>query len=64
MTYSEKRKQLVLDAQKLILDDYAPLLNFASPSLFDSYHKRVGGYDPKFRGYQLWRYTEYIKPNA
>jgi peptide/nickel transport system substrate-binding protein len=60
----QKRKQLVLDAQKLILDDYAPLLNFASPTLFNSYHKRVGGYDVNLRGYQAFRISEYINPNA
>jgi peptide/nickel transport system substrate-binding protein len=60
----QKRKQLVLDAQKAILDDYAPMLNFASPVAFSSFHKRVGGYDPKLRTYQAWRYTEFLNPNA
>lgn len=59
----QKRKQLVKDAQLTILKDYAPLMNFASPTLFNSMNKRVGGYEyDKYRGYQYWRYTEYLKP--
>jgi ABC-type transport system substrate-binding protein len=57
----QKRKQLVVEAQKLILDDWAPMLNFASPTAFTSYNKRVGGFDPKLRTWQVWRYSEYLR---
>jgi len=57
----EERKQLVLECQRAILDDWAPMLNFASPTLYSSYHKRVGGYDPTLRGWQGFRHSEYLK---
>jgi peptide/nickel transport system substrate-binding protein len=56
-----KRQKLVKDAQKAILDDWAPMINFYSPTAFSSYHKRVGGYDPLLRTWQNWRYTEFLK---
>lgn len=58
-----KRRTLVRDAQKAILDDAAPMLNFFSPTLFTSFNKRVGGYDPLLRGGQSWRYSEFLKPS-
>jgi peptide/nickel transport system substrate-binding protein len=61
---NNKRQKLVKDAQKAIMEDAAPLISFFSPVVFDSYHKRVGGYDPTLRQYQIYRYTEYIKPNV
>jgi len=56
-----KRKSLVQSAQKAILDDGGPMINFFSPTLFTSYNKRLGGYDPLLRGGQGWRYTEFVK---
>ena len=58
---AEKRKEIVLEAQRTILGDWAPMLNFASPTLFSSYNKRVGGYDPTLRGWQGFRFSEYLK---
>jgi peptide/nickel transport system substrate-binding protein len=57
----QKRRDLVKEAQHAILADWAPMLNFASPTLFLSYHKRVGGYDPTLRGWQGFRHSEYLK---
>jgi peptide/nickel transport system substrate-binding protein len=56
----EERKQTVLEAQRMILADWAPMLNFASPTLFLSHHKRVGGYDPTLRGWQGFRHSEFL----
>lgn len=57
-----KRQRLVKDAQKLILEDGGPMINFYSPTAFASYNKRVGGYDPTLRGWQTFRISEFIKP--
>ena len=57
----ERRRDLVKEAQRLILDDYAPMMNFYSPMGYGSHHPRLGGYDPTYRGFQLRRYTEFIK---
>ena len=57
-----KRQKLVKDAQKLILEDGGPMINFYSPTAFISYNKRVGGYDPTLRGWQNFRISEFIKP--
>ncbi|HZQ36206.1 MAG TPA: ABC transporter substrate-binding protein [Dehalococcoidia bacterium] len=59
-----KRQQMVKNVQKALLDDAAPLINFISPVAYDSYNKRVGGYDATLRGWQGFRYSEFIKPNA
>jgi peptide/nickel transport system substrate-binding protein len=59
----KKRQQLVKDAQKAILDDGGPMINFVSPTLFQSWHKRVGGFDPAMRTFQYFRYSEFLKPN-
>ncbi|HLZ69777.1 MAG TPA: ABC transporter substrate-binding protein [Dehalococcoidia bacterium] len=59
-----KRLQMVKDVQKALLDDAAPLINFISPVSYDSYNKRVGGYDVTQRGWQNFRYSEFLKPNA
>jgi peptide/nickel transport system substrate-binding protein len=61
---AQKRKQLMFEAQKAILDDAAPLLNLASPTMFLAYSKRLGGIDPKVRGFQNFRYSEYIKKDV
>lgn len=58
-----KRRTLVKDAQKAILDDAGPMINFYSPIAFVSSNKRVGGYDPTLRTWQGWRYTEFLKPS-
>jgi peptide/nickel transport system substrate-binding protein len=58
-----KRQKIVKDAQKAILEDAAPLTSFFSPTVFSSQHKRVGGSDPLLRTYQIFRYSEFIKPN-
>ena len=58
-----KRQKIVKDAQKAILDDVAPLTSFFSPTAFSSYYKRVGGYDPLLRTFQIFRYSEFLKPN-
>jgi peptide/nickel transport system substrate-binding protein len=57
-----KRQRLVKDAQKLILEDGGPMINVYSPTLFQSYNKRVGGLDPKLRTFQYFRSSEFIKP--
>ena len=57
----QKRQQIVYEMQRLALADWAPMLNFATPTQFVSYNKRLGGYDPSLRGFQGLRYTEYIK---
>jgi peptide/nickel transport system substrate-binding protein len=59
-----KRQQLVKDAQRAILEDWAPLTTFVSPTLFLSYNKRVGGFDPTQRKYVYYTYSEYLKPGA
>ncbi|MCC7362817.1 MAG: ABC transporter substrate-binding protein [Dehalococcoidia bacterium] len=56
-----KRKEQMLEIQRQLLKDGAPMMNFASPQLFSSYHKRVGGFDPTLRTYQVFAYTENIK---
>ncbi len=57
----EARQERVRDAQFAILDDRAPMINLFSPTLFWSYHERVGGYDPAYRGFQNSRYTEFLR---
>lgn len=59
-----KRQALVKDVQLKLLDDAAPLLNFFSLVQYNSYNKRVGGYDPTLRTYQNFRNSEYIRPNS
>jgi peptide/nickel transport system substrate-binding protein len=59
-----KRQQLVKDVQKQIMEDAAPLIPFQTPTQFQSYHKRVGGFDPTVRNFQYFRYTDYIRPGA
>jgi peptide/nickel transport system substrate-binding protein len=59
---ASKRQRLVKDAQKLILEDGGPMINFYSPAAFASHNKRVGGYDPTLRGWQTFRISEFIKP--
>ncbi|MFN0145269.1 MAG: ABC transporter substrate-binding protein [Dehalococcoidia bacterium] len=59
----QKRQKLVKDAQKLILEDAAPLINMYTRPLFQSYYKRVGGFDPKGRTSIYWKYGEYLKPS-
>ena len=59
-----KRQKLVKDVQKLILDDAAPLINFYSPVAYQSYNKRVGGYDPLLRDWQVFRNSEFLKSGA
>jgi peptide/nickel transport system substrate-binding protein len=56
-----KRQTLVKEAQKQILEDGGPMINFFSPTAFSSYNKRVGGYDPALRGWQTFRNSEFIK---
>jgi peptide/nickel transport system substrate-binding protein len=58
-----KRQKLVKDAQKLILEDGGPLINFYTRPLFQSHHKRVGGINPAERVFHYFRYSEYLKPN-
>jgi peptide/nickel transport system substrate-binding protein len=60
----DKRQKLVKDVQKAILEDGGPMINFFSPTLFQSYHKRVGGFDPALRPFQYFRYSEFLKPGA
>lgn len=57
-----ERQKLVHEMQRVALADWAPMLNFCTPTQFVSYRKNVGGYDPTLRGFQALRYTEYIKP--
>ena len=57
----EARREKVREAQFLILDDWAPLINLYSPVAYWSHHERVGGWDPSFRGFQNFRYTEYLR---
>ena len=59
-----KRQALVKDAQRAILEDWAPLMSFVSPTLFLSQNKRVGGFDPTQRKYVYYTYGEYLKPNG
>jgi peptide/nickel transport system substrate-binding protein len=59
----QERKKQVLAIQKMLLDDGAPLLNFASPQLYNSYNKRVGGIDQTARTYGNFLYGEYLKPS-
>lgn len=56
-----KRQQQVRDIQKALLDDSAPLINFASPQLYNSWNKRVAGVDPAKRTYGTFLYGEYFK---
>jgi peptide/nickel transport system substrate-binding protein len=58
-----KRQQLVKNAQKLILEDGGPLINFYTRPLFQSWHKRVGGIDPNERVFHYFRYREFLKPS-
>ncbi len=57
----EARREKVREAQFLILDDWAPMINLYSPMAYWSYNQRVGGYDPTYRTYQNFRYTEYLR---
>jgi peptide/nickel transport system substrate-binding protein len=57
-----KRQAQVKQVQKMVLDDAAPLINFISPVLYNSWYKRVGGYDPALRGWQTFRNSEYLRP--
>ena len=59
----EKRRTLIKDVQKLILTEGGPLINFYSPMEFYSFNKRVGGYDPTLRRWQLFRHTVFLRPN-
>ena len=56
-----KRKQDVLDVKGDHPEDWAPLMNLAAPTLYSSYNKRVGGYDPTIRGAQGFKFSEFIK---
>jgi peptide/nickel transport system substrate-binding protein len=60
----EERKELVFQAQKMVLDDAAPMLNVYSPIGYSSHHKRLKGYDPARRSYQGFLYSEWLDPNA
>jgi peptide/nickel transport system substrate-binding protein len=60
----EERKAHVLEAQKMVLEDAAPMLNFYSPTAYSSHHKRLKGYDPTLRSFQAFQYTEWLDPNA
>jgi peptide/nickel transport system substrate-binding protein len=59
-----KRQQLVKDVQLKLLDDSAPLLNFFSLVQYNSFNKRVGGYDPTLRTFQSFRNSEFIRANS
>ncbi len=61
---TQKRQKLVKDAQKIILDDAAPLINWYSRELYQTWYKKIGGIDPNLRTFNYFRYGEYIKPNA
>lgn len=58
----DKRRKLIKDVQRIILEEGGPLINFYSPVQFFSYHKRVGGYDPTLRRWQLFRNSEFVRP--
>lgn len=58
---TNKRQKLVKDAQKLILEDGAPLINIFSRVDFRSWNKRVGGLDPAYRTFHYVRFSEYLK---
>ncbi|MCC7364100.1 MAG: ABC transporter substrate-binding protein [Dehalococcoidia bacterium] len=58
---TNKRKEQVLEIQRMLLKDGAPMMNFASPQAFVSYHKRVGGVDNSLRTYQVFTYAEHLK---
>jgi peptide/nickel transport system substrate-binding protein len=60
----QKRQKLVKDAQKTILDDAAPLINWYSRELYQTWYKRVNGIDPNLRTFNYFRYSEYLKPGA
>lgn len=55
-----KRQKLVKDAQKLILEDGGPMINFYSPTLFESANKRVGGFDFDLRLFRWFRQAEFF----
>jgi len=57
-----QRRQIILDLQRAILEDWAPMINLFSPMGYVAYHRRLGGYDPRLRSYQLFRYSEFLKP--
>jgi peptide/nickel transport system substrate-binding protein len=59
---AQKRQKLVKDAQKLILEDGGPMINFHTRPTFFAAYKRVGGVDPNTRSFHYFRYSEYIKP--
>jgi hypothetical protein len=50
--------------QLKLLDDSAPLLNFFSLVQYNSFNKRVGGYDPTLRTFQSFRNSEFIRANS
>lgn len=58
---ANKRQQLVLQVQKMVLDDWAPHMPIIDGTGYSSYNKRLGGYDPLLASYQLLRYSEFIK---
>lgn len=58
---AEKRRPIVRDVQKKVLDDWAPHMPIVDFVGYSSYNKRVGGYDPMLSSYQLVRYSEYLK---
>jgi ABC-type transport system substrate-binding protein len=57
-----KRHQQVKQVQRINLDDPAPLITFVSPTLYQSYYERVGGFDPLLRPYQYFCNREFLKP--
>jgi ABC-type transport system substrate-binding protein len=60
---AQKRQQLVKNAQKLILEDAGPMINFHTRPLFHSWHKRVGGMNSDERIFHYFRYGEFLKPS-
>lgn len=56
-----KRKPIVQDIQRKVLNDWAPHMPLVDSSSFGSYHKRVGGHDPALGSFQYVRYSEFIK---
>jgi peptide/nickel transport system substrate-binding protein len=58
---AEKRKAIVLDIQRKVLSDWAPHMPLVDGLTYSSYSKKIGGYDPKKRSYQLLLHNEYVK---
>lgn len=55
------RQETVLEIQRKVLSDWAPHIPLVDGTDYAAYNKRVKGYDPLQRSYQLLRYSEYLE---